>query len=96
LARGYESSGDVDRDQIERLLAIFLGQVLIEQQGGEWVFYRGKYHTVNPVVIKLPSGKHVDVFGFCHDLYLANRVDGARTGEALVRFAQSAEVVGFR
>ncbi len=95
LEQDFRASAGTARVQIERLLGIFLGRVLIEKRGGKWVFYQGRYHTLSPVVVRLPSGKHLDVFGFCRDLYLDKCIVGARTSEALACFFDSAEMVGF-
>ena len=93
LEKSFRSTGDISSNQLERLLAIFLGQALIQSKGGEWAFYQGKYHTLNPVVVKLPSGRHLDVFGLSHNLYQNKFVDGASSGQALVRFLEKADML---
>ena len=80
-----------DVELIERLMALFLGQVVVERHGGEWVVYPGKYHTYSPFVVKLSSGdRFVDPFLFCGDLK-GNRVLGARSHRALSMFVRHRE-----
>ncbi|WP_145455561.1 hypothetical protein [Gimesia panareensis] len=77
-------------EDFERLLSLYLGQVLVERAGGEWVQYQGKYHVVNPFCVKLPSQKFVDVFLFCTNLH-QKQVDGSRNNQALLRFIENVD-----
>lgn len=86
---------DVDLAMLERLLAIFLGQVLVAVHGARWAVYSGNYNVVSPVVIQLPSGRYLDVLGFCSRLSEKRALDGASRSEALVRYANSSEKLSF-
>ncbi|MBN72588.1 MAG: hypothetical protein CME32_25320 [Gimesia sp.] len=77
-------------EDFERQLALYLGQALVERSGGEWAEYQGKYHVVNPLTIKLPSRKYVDVFLFCTKLH-EKSVKGSESGQALVCFIKDAD-----
>lgn len=82
-------------DNFERLLAVLLGQWIAKEKGGEWIAYEGKNHVFDPVVVKLPSGKHLDVFLFCKQLSKKKGVPGVATGTSLISFASQAESMAF-
>lgn len=86
---------DLDLAMLERLLAIFLGQVLVALHGARWAVYSGNYNVVSPVVIQLPSGRYLDVFGFCTRLSEKRALDGASRSEALVRYVYSSDRLSF-
>lgn len=73
---------------VEYNLALFLGQVMVEQFGCRWTIYRGKYHVVNRVVLKIPNeDRYVQPFLICHDLR-RSRAFGSSSGTVLVAFAR--------
>ena len=82
-------------DNFERLLAVLLGQWIAKESGGKWVAYDGKHHVFDPVVVKLPNGKHLDVFLFCKHLSRKSGVPGASNGTSLVAFAGQAQSMAF-
>jgi len=53
----------------ERLMAIMLGACIISIKGGEWTIYPGKTYVAHPVVVRLNSGRHADVFLMCDELW---------------------------
>jgi len=94
-----DSNGEVIAlgiDNFERLLAVLLGQWIAKGSGGKWVAYEGKSHVFDPVVVKLPSGKHLDVFLFCKQLSKKSGVPGVSTGTSLIAFASQAESMAFQ
>lgn len=96
LAKQPDSlSEDLNLEMLERLLALFLGQVLIHTLDGKWSVYKGRYHSCSPIVIRLPSNRHLDVFGFCKDLALKTQLNGASKSEALLRCVRSADKIAF-
>ena len=78
------------KSDIERLMALFLGQVVVAQAKGEWVVYPGRMHVFSPFVVKLPSGKYVQPFLWCADLGQKQLV-GSASGTSLSRFLASLE-----
>lgn len=81
-------------DNFERLLSLYLGQSLVEREAGEWEQYKGKYHVVFPVVVRVSDGQHVDVFLFCKSLH-QKQVSGSQDGHALVKFIETASKMAF-
>lgn len=82
--RNYRSLSDPE--QIERLLALLLGQVIVDRHGGSWVIYPGKFHVFSPVVVQLENeSRFVEPFLFCTELF-DFRGDGARQCRSLARF----------
>ncbi|HRK17449.1 MAG TPA: hypothetical protein PK970_00700 [Hyphomicrobiaceae bacterium] len=82
-------------ENFERLLAVLLGQWIAKESGGKWVAYDGKHHVYDPVVVKLPNGKYLDVFLFCKHLCKKSGVPGASTGTSLTAFASQAQSMAF-
>ncbi|MFN3149088.1 hypothetical protein [Bremerella sp.] len=88
LAAKQPSSIPFGIEDFERLLSLYLGQVLVERALGEWTTYQGKYHVYFPIVIRLSDGNHVDVFLFCQGLY-RKQVRGSLDGRALIKFLEA-------
>jgi hypothetical protein len=81
-----------DRELVERLMGLFLGEVAIALHGGRWVIYPGRYHVFNPFVIELAQGKrYVQPLLLCAGLAEKAQVQGARDGTALVSFVRDME-----
>lgn len=77
-----------DRAIIEYNLALFLGQVMVEQLGCRWIIYPGKYYVFNRVVLKIPNeDRYVQPFLICHDLH-RSKAAGSFSGTVLLTFAR--------
>jgi hypothetical protein len=73
---------------IEYNLALFLGQVMVEQLGCRWTIYGGKYHVFNRVVLKIPNeDRYVQPFLICHELH-GSKAFGFMSGTVLVTFTR--------
>lgn len=84
------------RELVERLLALYLGEMLIAVYSGCWCIYQGRYYSYSPFVINIASiNKNVDVFGFCSKLIEKKGLDGAKEAVALERFIMKAEKIAF-
>lgn len=79
----------------ERLMALALGQLLVEGELGEWHIYEGENHVSAPVVVRLKDGGHLDVFVFCSRLAEKHGVRGARSGETLSEFVRNTAKLSF-
>ena len=83
-------------DELERLMAYFLGEVIVRQIGAEWVIYGGPEHVFSPTVVKVnATGLHRDVFMLCSGFGRKNHLLGARQNRALQTFFQGSEHSGF-
>lgn len=93
----HEPEGDnlVNRGEFERQMGLFLGQVICVHWNAEWVIYDGNEIVSSPRVVRLPSGRFVDVFVLCKDLFRKKHLSGAREGKALRRFAERADQRSF-
>ena len=69
---------------IERLMALFLGQVVVIQHGGSWAIYPGRYHVYSPLVVQLKDqSKYIEPFLYCTELAKATGFVRARQGDSL-------------
>ncbi len=81
---------DMSQEMFEELMSYFLGQLLVQEQGGEWFGYKGSMYTIKPVLIRFPDkNKSLDISMFCKDLF-CKKVAGAREGLALIAFYRKA------
>lgn len=81
-----------DRELVERLLALFLGQIVVLQHQGEWVIYTGRHHVYFPIVVELGgSGRFIEPFLYCSDLAGPSNLIGAKQGRALTTFLRNRE-----
>ncbi len=83
-----------DRDLLERLIALYLGQVLVRNKQAYWEIYEGKYHTLSPITINI-NKKNLDVFGFCQNLTTNKNLKGAKSNNSLLFFYEKAESLSF-
>ena len=96
IETGIQDDDLISIDEIERLIALFLGRTIIERYGGDWVLYSGDEIVSKPQVVRVSStGKHLDVFIMCKDLHKKKYVFGFQKGQALKQFLLSAERNGF-
>jgi hypothetical protein len=76
---------------LERLLSLYLGEVLLRLYGGEWSVYHGRFRTFSPFVVRIgPEQKAVDVFLIADHLHQKTNMMGARSGSALRKYAEQA------
>ena len=83
------------KENLERLMALVLGQFLVENGSGNWALYEGENYVFNPVVVRLADGRHLDVFLFCCQLSDKAGVRGAGSGDALSNFCGNTERLSF-
>lgn len=89
LVRSRVLSGE-DLRVLERLMGIFLGELIILQnKNATWAIYRGPYSVYSPIGIELDDNKFVDVFLFCDDLQ-GKSVAGREDCTALECFVRDA------
>ncbi|MDH3348917.1 MAG: hypothetical protein OEM02_12570 [Desulfobulbaceae bacterium] len=79
------------KETYEELMTYFLGEVLIRNYNGEWSIYSGKYYVLKPVVIKLGTGKSIDINVFCDDLISNKGAKGSGENKSLYLYAKHAE-----
>jgi len=87
------SLSDEDLRVLERLIGIFLGELIVlENKNAAWGIYRGPYDVYSPIGIKLEGSQFVDVFLFCDDLQ-GKSVAGREDCTALECFVRAAAEV---
>lgn len=76
-----------DPELIERLMSLFLGQVVVVVHGGTWAVYPGTYHVYFPIVVQLRGqARYVEPFLFCTEMAKNLHLLGAKQGRALTVF----------
>lgn len=81
-----------DPELIERLMSLFLGQVVVLVHGGTWVVYPGTYYVYFPIVVQLRGqAKYVQPLLFCNEMAKNPHLLGAKQGRALRLFLRGLE-----
>jgi hypothetical protein len=76
---------------VERLIALFLGQVIVRTHGAKWAIYSGTHYVYSPIVVELPTiGKFVQPFLVCANLR-QSQMPGVLSGSVLVTYAANLE-----
>ncbi|TQV85814.1 hypothetical protein [Aliikangiella coralliicola] len=83
-------------ETVERLMGLFLGQILVEHGIGYWATYEGRHYVAYPHVIKLnqPKSTYVDPVSFCDGLRNKS-VDGNQSMSSLRLFFENVESRSF-
>ena len=83
-----ERANQFPDDIVDRLLALFLGQVFVETGRGRWVNYPGRYHVFAPTVIELVDApkNYVQPFLYCAQFRTKTGLHGAANSNSLKLF----------
>lgn len=83
-------AGDSDFEILQKLIGLYLAEVLIANSGGKWEIYTGKYHTFNKIVIRI-GNKFCDPLRIGTALHEAKNAIGYTSGTTLYYFATKLE-----
>lgn len=72
-------------EQVDPLIALFVGQVFVHNKRGNWAVYPGKYYVPHPVVIELAESPnhYIQPFLYCSNMRMNLQVRGAQYNKSL-------------